>query len=90
VDIQAKKVKEFNASGGLDNKSRQIGPEEAYKGKKELILSGGSQDRAGAISTKTVETMSAFSEIKMGPIANQHNGPAHLTPASPSKKFLRK
>ena len=90
VDIQPKKVKEFNASGGLDNKSRQIGPEEAYRGKKELILSGGSQDRAGAISTKTVETMSAFSEIKMGPIANQQNGPAHLTPASPSKRFLRK
>ena len=43
-----------------------------------------------AISTKTVETMSAFSEIKMGPIANRQNGPAHLTPASPTKRFLRK
>ena len=95
VDIQPKKVKDFIASGGLENtsilkKSRQIGPEEAYRGKKELILSGGSQDRAGANSTKTAETMSAFSEIKMGPIANQPNGPAHLTPASPSKRFLRK
>ena len=95
VDIQPKKVKDFIASGGLENtsilkKSRQIGPEEAFRGKKELILSGGSQDRAGANSTKTAETMSAFSEIKMGPIANQLNGPAHLTPASPSKRILRK
>jgi hypothetical protein len=67
VDIQPMKVKDFNASGCLENnnmlkKSRQIGPEEAYMGKKELILSGGSQDRAGANSTKTVETMSAFSD----------------------------
>ncbi len=53
-------------------KSRQIGPEEAYRGKKELILSGGSQDRAGANSSKTVETMSAFntSNLNLGALSN--------------------
>lgn len=45
-----------------------MGPEEAYRGKKEMIMSNGSQERGAGNSTKTVETMSAFSEIKLGPV----------------------
>ena len=76
VDIphRDKKARDLNASGiieskGLIKKSRQNGPEEAYIGKKEMILSGGSHDRGAGSSNKTVDTMSALSDVKLGPIA---------------------
>jgi hypothetical protein len=76
VDIppRDKKAREFNSAAGNEIKSKIIQKsrqQDPYRENKEMILSGGSHDRGVNNSTKTIDTMSALSEIKLGPVANQ-------------------
>ena len=55
-----------------------------------MVLSGGSCDRGVLNSTKTIDTMSAISEMKFGPITNKPIRQGITDSASPGKKYLRK